>query len=182
MILEISQFLKSVDCRALCDGFDNLADKATMRDVTGHAVVDWRLIASSPRLAMACRGIVARVTQALQPFGTVFPETVILTAMGPGGLHPLHADNTRRDDAGNWVPNHTPDRVVSTIVYLNDRFDGGEIVFPEQQKAIKPSEGLLVAFPSGSAFPHEVLKVNEGLRYTMPIWFTREPTHSALYE
>jgi predicted 2-oxoglutarate/Fe(II)-dependent dioxygenase YbiX len=66
-----------------------------------------------------------------------------------------------------------PSRDVSAICYLNDEFDGGEIVFERAQMTVKPRRGLLLAFPSDADHVHEVLPVRRGVRYTMPIWFTQ---------
>lgn len=175
MFLEIPGFLSSSDCDVVCAGFDLVSHKARQHDYTGHAVIDWHLMQAQPSLAHASEAIVKRVLAEVQFYGPLRVETVVLTAIGPGGFHPLHADNSKLD-LGRWIPNHTPKRAYSTIVYLNDDFDGGEIVFPLQSKCIKPTRGLLLGFPSGSEFPHEVLAVTRGCRYTMPIWFSRDPS------
>jgi hypothetical protein len=39
---------------------------------------------------------------------------------------------------------------------------------------VKPRRGLLFAFPSEADHVHEVLPVRSGVRYTMPIWFTKQ--------
>jgi predicted 2-oxoglutarate/Fe(II)-dependent dioxygenase YbiX len=104
----------------------------------------------------------------------LFLETVILAALGAGGHHSRHADNCRESEQGVWVANHTPYRDVTAIYYLNDEFDGGEIVIGAQQLVVKPRRGLLLAFPSDAAHVHEVLPVRSGVRYTMPIWFTKQ--------
>jgi len=72
------------------------------------------------------------------------------------------------------VPNHTPQREASAIYYLNETFDGGEIVFDRERLAVKPRRGLLLAFPSDGDHVHEVLPVRSGVRYTMAIWFTTQ--------
>jgi predicted 2-oxoglutarate/Fe(II)-dependent dioxygenase YbiX len=61
---------------------------------------------------------------------------------------------------------------VTAIYYLNDEFEGGEIVFDRQQLTVKPRRGLLLAFRSDAAHAHEVLPVRRGIRYTLVIWFT----------
>jgi predicted 2-oxoglutarate/Fe(II)-dependent dioxygenase YbiX len=119
---------------------------------------------------MQCR---TRVSESLRLSFPVYPETVILSALGPGGYHPRHADNCQQDASGRWVPDHTPQRVVTAIYYLNSDFDGGEIVFEREGLAIKPRAGVLLAFPSDRHHVHEVLPVRRGMRYTIPIWFTR---------
>jgi hypothetical protein len=57
---------------------------------------------------------------------------------------------------------------------LNDEFEGGEIVFDRAQLVVKPHRGLLLAFPSDADHVHEILPVRSGIRYTMPIWFTKQ--------
>jgi predicted 2-oxoglutarate/Fe(II)-dependent dioxygenase YbiX len=76
------------------------------------------------------------------------------------------------------VPNHTPQRDASAIYYLNETFEGGEIVFDRERLAIEPRQGLLLAFPSDASHVHEVLPVRHGVRYTMPIWFTKQESLS----
>jgi prolyl 4-hydroxylase len=70
---------------------------------------------------------------------------------------------------------HTPHRDVTAICYLNDEFEGGEIFFERAQLTTKPRRGLLLAFPSDSDHVHEVFPVRSGIRYTMAIWFTKQP-------
>jgi predicted 2-oxoglutarate/Fe(II)-dependent dioxygenase YbiX len=99
-------------------------------------------------------------------------------ALGAGGYHSPHADNCRQNEQRVWVANHTPQRDITVIYYLNDEFDGGEIVFALQQLVVKPRRGLLLAFPSDAAHVHEVLAVRSGVRYTMPIWFTKQQRYA----
>lgn len=61
----------------------------------------------------------------------------------------------------------------STVIYLNDNYDGGEISFPNQDFIYKPSAGDAVIFPGGGTeYVHEVFKVKEGNRYTIAMWHT----------
>lgn len=40
------------------------------------------------------------------------------------------------------------------LIYLNENFDGGELIFPLQAKVLKPKTGMLVIFPTSYMFPH----------------------------
>ena len=82
------------------------------------------------------------------------------------------------NEQGDWVANHTPQRDVSAIYYLNDTFEGGEIVFEQVPLMVKPRRGLLLVFPSNGAHLHEVLPVRSGVRYTMAIWFTKQQRYA----
>jgi len=157
--------------------YDAHVHLATVKDQTGHPVVYWPEFRAAddaeivPRLVEEC---LRNIGSQLRPAEPLYPETVILAAMGAGGRHNRHADNCRQNEQGDWVANHTPHRDVSAIYYLNDEFEGGEIVFDRAQLVVRPRRGLLLAFPSDAAHLHEVLPVRSGVRYTMAIWFTRQ--------
>lgn len=104
-------------------------------------------------------------------------ETTIMTAMWDGDYHGLHADAERNVD-GKWVPNHTPQRNCTAMVYLNTSgvdYTGGEINFPELAQEVAPAAGLMVGFFTSHAFAHEVRPVTGGTRYSISMWFTLEP-------
>jgi predicted 2-oxoglutarate/Fe(II)-dependent dioxygenase YbiX len=178
MIIQIAHAVSPENCLRLITLYDRHVHLTKVKDQTGHPVVYWSLFRHTadaaeivPNLVEEClRNIDGRL-QFAEP---LYPETVILTAMGPGGRHSRHADNCRQNEHGDWVANHTPQRDVSAIYYLNDAFEGGEIVFELQQLTVKPCRGLLLAFPSDSDHVHEIFPVRSGVRYTMPIWFTKQ--------
>ena len=101
----------------------------------------------------------------------LFVESLFVACLLSGDSHIAHADNARRE-RGRWVPNHTPQRDYTGLVYLNDNFTGGELVFPDLDVFIAPKPGLLVGFPSNHKFVHAVPKVLFGKRYSLPVWFT----------
>lgn len=45
---------------------------------------------------------------------------------------------------------------TSSIIFLNDNFDGGELVYPDQDITIKPKTGMMVIAPADDKFPHFV--------------------------
>jgi hypothetical protein len=104
----------------------------------------------------------------------LFVEALFLACLLPGDSHIAHADNERRAH-GRWAPNHTPQRDYTGLVYLNDKFTGGELVFPDRDVVIIPKSGLFIGFPSNHKFVHAVPKVRSGKRYSLPIWFTLNP-------
>lgn len=82
-----------------------------------------------------------------------------------------------------FVPNHTGWREYTALLYLNDDFEGGEIVFEDgpcnkfYKKAITIKAGMLVLSPDGPNFYHEVLPMRKGKRYSFHLWFTSDPYH-----
>ena len=101
----------------------------------------------------------------------LFVELLFVGCLLRGDSHIAHADNERREHRRR-VPNYTPQRDYTGLVYLNDNFTGGELVFPDRDVVIIPRPGLLVAFPSNHEFVHAVPKVLSGKRYSLPAWFT----------
>jgi hypothetical protein len=62
----------------------------------------------------------------------------------------------------------------SSLVYLNDDYEGGEIVFPEYDLAIKPKAGEVVTFPTNAMYLHAVNHVKSGTRYNIVLkWFRK---------
>jgi hypothetical protein len=60
---------------------------------------------------------------------------------------------------------------ISTIIYLNKGYKGGEIFFSQQNLSVSPKVGDLLIFPGNLNYPHEVKKITTGARYTLPTWF-----------
>jgi hypothetical protein len=74
---------------------------------------------------------------------------------------------------GSYHPPHydLPTDIFSSVIYLNDNFDGGETYFSES-KIIKPQKRCCLTF-SNSKYRHSVNKINTGTRYTFSFWFSR---------
>jgi 2OG-Fe(II) oxygenase superfamily len=178
VILQLSEAVSDHDCEQLIGMYDRHVHLTNVRDQTGHPVVYWTHLGEAPNaneiIPRLVQGCLRRIIGSLQIGYPLYPETVVIAAVGVGGRHSLHADNCRQNEKGDWVPNHTPQRDTSAIYYLNETFEGGEIVFEREGLAIKPRRGLLVAFRSNAGHAHEVRPVRDGVRYTMPIWFTKE--------
>lgn len=76
-----------------------------------------------------------------------------------GGKFDLHID-----DAGATF------RRASTVFYLNDNYEGGEIEFPSFNVKYKPQAGDFIMFPSSYAYRHKVNPVISGTRYAIASW------------
>ena len=178
MIIQVENAISAEGCRRLMTVYDRRAHLTAARDYTGHPVVYWDQFRDVLDVAEIVRRLIIECLRCLgaemKLEDRLYPETVILAAIGVGGCHSRHADNCRQNEEGDWVANHTPQRDVSAIYYLNEEFDGGEIFFEQAQLTVKPRRGLLVAFPGDADHVHEVLPVRSGVRYTMPIWFTKQ--------
>lgn len=97
-----------------------------------------------------------------------------LLAYEPGGHYQAHVDAVARwkNPDGTMIWKKSIDRDLSTVLFLNDNFEGGEFVFPDLRVRIRPEPGLLIAFPSSQFYVHKVEPVISGTRYTMVNWMT----------
>lgn len=80
-----------------------------------------------------------------------------------------------RYEQGGFLPAHqdhgVSSRVLSVVMYLNDDYEGGEMLFPNSNVSIKPEAGSIVFFPSNFLYVHEVSEIKSGTRYSMPHWY-----------
>jgi predicted 2-oxoglutarate/Fe(II)-dependent dioxygenase YbiX len=94
----------------------------------------------------------------------------------------MHADaegyyGSNPEPLKNYDPGNQMSEVLneySSILYLNDNYQGGELYFEEIDLLIKPKVNQLVFFPSGSEFRHEVKPVLSGDRYTLASFYTTD--------
>lgn len=71
---------------------------------------------------------------------------------------------------GEYYSNHSDDagsqiRKISTTLYLNEDYSGGEIFFDKINFLYKPKMGDLIIFPSSFPFSHEAKPVIAGTKY-----------------
>jgi predicted 2-oxoglutarate/Fe(II)-dependent dioxygenase YbiX len=76
---------------------------------------------------------------------------------------------------GQQFTNHIDDhpsyhRRVSTVYYLNDNYEGGEINFPRFNITFKPKANQMLIFPSTYVYNHSVSPVVKGERYAVVSW------------
>ena len=62
-------------------------------------------------------------------------------------------------------------RAVSCSFILNDDFEGGEFAFFNKELKYKLEKGDAIMFPSNFMYPHEVMPVTKGTRYSIITWF-----------
>ena len=79
-----------------------------------------------------------------------------------------HADRANPDGAKHIAPH----RDFGSVIYLNDDYEGGELYFTSLDMVVKPKAGTLAAFTGNWYHEHGVIKVDKGLRITMPAFYT----------
>jgi len=61
----------------------------------------------------------------------------------------------------------------SSVLYLNEEFDGGDIYFPNVNFSYSPKKGDLIIFPANDLeYMHGVSKINTGSRHTLAYWYS----------
>ena len=62
-------------------------------------------------------------------------------------------------------------REVSCSFSLNDDYEGGEFAFFDREIMMRLSKGSALLFPSNFMYPHEIMPVKDGTRYSIVTWF-----------
>lgn len=81
-----------------------------------------------------------------------------------------------RYETGQFYKQHTDSfkarpRAVSCSLALNNDYEGGEFGFFDRELVIKAPKGGAVLFPSNFMYPHEIMPVTKGTRYSIITWF-----------
>ena len=104
---------------------------------------------------------------AIQKYITEFPELIVESDYGynllryqEGGFYIQHTDSYKKEQ-----------RAVSCSFCLNDNYEGGEFAFFNKTLKFKLKKGSVIMFPSNFMFPHEILQVTKGTRYSIVTWF-----------
>lgn len=81
-----------------------------------------------------------------------------------------------RYNKGGFYTQHTDSytehpRAVSCSLILNDDYEGGEFAFFDRELVYKLKKGSAITFPSNFLYPHEIMPVTKGTRYSIITWF-----------
>jgi len=81
-----------------------------------------------------------------------------------------------RYEVGNFYTTHTDSfkdcpRAVSCSFMLNDDYEGGEFAFFDRELIYNLKKGSCIMFPSNFMYPHEIMPVTSGTRYSIVTWF-----------
>jgi predicted 2-oxoglutarate/Fe(II)-dependent dioxygenase YbiX len=90
----------------------------------------------------------------LPPFG--YWESFNFIKYGPGQHFQVHSDH-----------GYSYICVLSSVGYINDDYDGGELYFDKLNLTIKPKAGDLYLFPSSYIYSHAAMPVTNGVKYSV---------------
>jgi hypothetical protein len=126
------------------------------------------IIAKNPEIrANLDKAIFASAGLAIKKYNEKFPSALIQEDSGYELL---------RYKAGQFYTQHTDSfkdrpRSVSCSFILNDNYEGGEFAFFDRELKYKPKKGSCIMFPSNFMYPHEIMPVTSGTRYSIITWF-----------
>jgi Rps23 Pro-64 3,4-dihydroxylase Tpa1-like proline 4-hydroxylase len=106
-------------------------------------------------------------SKAINEYRKLFPEVASdidtgydLLRYKEGQFYVQHTDSFKQQQ-----------RSVSCSFLLNDDYVGGEFAFFDREIMIKGAKGSIIMFPSNFMFPHEVMPVISGTRYSIITWY-----------
>ncbi len=114
-------------------------------------------------------GVKPRLEAYLSSFGTVGADDYRFShacfwEQREGEHAPLHYDAEFIYEPGRAAH---PIRNFLCLIYMNDDYEAGELIFPLQKKVYKPRAGSLVLFPTSFMFPHQTAPSIGNDRYLM---------------
>ncbi len=154
------------------DAVDNdLSTHQSAIRITDHIATDGLDAWLNPLLAETLKGVVAAHYQCQFDW---FEKPALLRYRS-GGHYVPHADSD------NWnVTEHcwerAVDRDISILLYLDDKYEGGELDFANFRFRLKPSPGMLICFPSDHRYVHSALEVTQGIRHVLVSWAAKRDT------
>lgn len=168
-VVEIKNFLTKEECRNLIDYFEGYSQGWQMTCFFNARVMD----PLAPYEAGTDTGVsdvyIKNLRTRLQNEAEkVFSRDLRNLSLSAhkwltGAYADFHSDNTELDG----TPNAWRENKLVTIVYLNDDYQGGNLVFRDHDIDIAPEAGTVVVFDVGYQNIHGVTEVKSDTRWTM---------------
>jgi len=154
------------------DATNETQERQSKIDLTARNVKCADLLPVYPQVKELLDNIVENVINPFYGFKVRDSEEPQLLCYEPGGHYKPHVDaeGLWTNPDGTQVYKKTIDRDLSTVLFLNDDFEGGCFTFPDLRVTIRPEPGLLICFPSSRWYRHGVEPVISGHRYTLVTW------------
>jgi predicted 2-oxoglutarate/Fe(II)-dependent dioxygenase YbiX len=175
-----AQIVRSVNLKAVRDA--TVAEDASGQEKVDKAVRNVLVHDSRPVAFQVNSALQRIVDELIEPFYDLkidyweFPDVLIYP---PGGFYVPHNDGedvVHDEERFVWEWQRTLDRDISVVWYLNDDFEGGELVFTLFGLSIRPETGMVVTFPSTHEFAHAARPVSSGNRYVVATWMAAQGT------
>lgn len=166
-------------CDSILTEYANSSDWSTSTIATGEAMTDVR---NTDIIGISIAEVINKnfqtrkeldnrlftyANQAIVEYNKRFPSAMIQQDSGydllrykEGGFYIQHTDSFMQQP-----------RAVSCSIALNDDYEGGEWAFWDREKTLRIKKGSVIMFPSNFMYPHEIMPVTKGTRYSIITWF-----------
>ena len=116
-----------------------------------------------PNIKTSFEKAIGKYTKKFKFFHVIRLTDFRINRYGVGGFMSNHVDNIHHSHGQQYgFPQAT------ILLFLNDDYEGGETIIANKQ--FKPEKGSAIMYPSNFIYPHEVLKVTKGNRWSMVCW------------
>lgn len=174
-------FLGASECDKLIAYFNNSPHKRNNESggFFGGRIIWFTHIDDNPEVSNIMRVARYKVIDHIKEFHKleheVYGDSIQLVSWPEDLGMPAHYDNRHPN---KHEPHPTPWRHYAGVIYLNDDYEGGELFISSAKPeiVIKPEKGMLVVFGGGTGYMHGVMPAYGNTRYTMPCWYTNDPT------
>lgn len=169
-VVEVKNFLTKEECKALIDYYESDAESWQMTCFYNARVMDplapWRSSQHTLEIDEEyMRNLRRKFHELAEDIFDRELKNLTLSSHKwlPGAFAGFHSDNTELDG----TPNAWQENKLVTILYLNDDYEGGHLIFRDHPIDIAPEAGTVVVFDVGFDNVHGVTEIESGSRWTM---------------
>jgi hypothetical protein len=173
LIYELENFLSLEVCSDIISYFESTTDRNThidgyfkSRSLCPYKIIDPEIKRSLLTFQTKCIQTVSKLYYPNNLNVNLYLEYWDIVKWEDGKDMEVHQDGIEYEYGRDY----------SSVCYLNDDYTGGETFFPENQYIeyiCKPKKGKIVFFPSSRY--HGVKTVKNGVRYSLPCWYSKNP-------
>lgn len=146
--------LESIIPEEICDQFILKLFKVPPQSITNKTRDGY--ILQSPRYEEEIFLLLQQLNISIQDFK--------ITRFNKGGYFAIHSDNEIYHN-DEWVKINNKEFTI--MIFLNDDYVGGEIIFPNQNITFKPKKGLIITFPSNHEYIYGMQPIIQGTAITI---------------
>lgn len=117
----------------------------------------------------ACAKRVMHEAEQLFDCSLIFREPSLVRLDGRSKVRQVHADKENIDGTPKLG---MEDYDISAVMYHNEDFRGGDLVFPQHNVRISPTAGKVAIFPGNATHLHYVDTIEKGARWSSPLFFS----------
>lgn len=151
----------------IADGQKVDLQNSNIRDCDEIAISDYSIISKNEFERKNIDNLVFQsISKILHEYKKIHGELVIeidtgyrLLRYNEGQFFSEHTDSYREEQ-----------RSLSCSIQLNENYDGGEFSFFGREIMIRSKKGSVIVFPSNFMYPHEIMPVIKGTRYSIITW------------